>query len=350
MQQSKLEIVKNLKETEDTPSAGSLFIRRLSAMLDYIAILRPLLLIPGWTMVLLGYYRGIKGSLTAQIDLPIIGNIGIIINLPKELLLTLFLYSLLMGAVYILNQITDSQTDEINDKLYLIPHGYLKKNILKLQIIFLISIGIILLAFIRYSLAYTILILLSIIMGIIYSVPPIRLKGKPILDLITNASGFGLVAFAVGWTIKSDFSKELILDSLPYFLCVSSAFINTTIPDISGDIHNGDVTTGVFLGVRKSCFFSTFILILAIIAGVLRKDFVPVTASILSLPFFIRMIILNWKQNHVDIKSITLATKISVMTLSLLVAFLMPFYFVLLICIIFLVRFYYQARFGIKYP
>ncbi|HGJ65085.1 TPA: hypothetical protein ENS27_06815, partial [bacterium] len=123
MQQSKLEIVKNLKETEDIPS-GSLFIRRLSIMLDYIAILRPLLLIPGWTMVLLGYYRGIKGSLTAQIDLPIIGNIGIILNLPKELLITLFLYSLLMGAVYILNQITDSQTDEINDKLYLIPHGY----------------------------------------------------------------------------------------------------------------------------------------------------------------------------------------------------------------------------------
>jgi 4-hydroxybenzoate polyprenyltransferase len=349
MQQSKLEIVKNLKETEDIPS-GSLFIRRLSIMLDYIAILRPLLLIPGWTMVLLGYYRGIKGSLTAQIDLPIIGNIGIILNLPKELLLTLFLYSLLMGAVYILNQITDSQTDEINDKLYLIPHGYLKKNILKLQIIFLISVGIILLAFIRYSLAYTILILLSIIMGIIYSVPPIRLKGKPILDLITNASGFGLVAFAVGWTIKSDFSKELILDSLPYFLCVSSAYINTTIPDINGDIHNGDVTTGVFLGVRKSCFFSTFILILAIIAGFLRKDFVPVTASILSLPFFIRMIILNWNQNHVNITSITLATKISVMTLSLLVAFLMPFYFILLICIILLVRFYYQARFGIRYP
>lgn len=347
MQQSKLEIVKNVKETKTEKSS---FINRISRAFDYVAILRPLLLIPGWTLLLLGYYRGINDSLTTHINLPIIGNIGIILSPQKEILFTLILYSLLMGAVYILNQITDSKTDEINGKLYLIPHGYLKKSILKIQIIVLISIGIIFLAILKYSLAYSILVLLSIVMGILYSVPPIRLKGKPILDLITNASGFGFVAFAVGWTIQKEFSSKLLLDSLPYFLCVSAAFINTTIPDMEGDIRNGDVTTGVFLGVRKACLLSTIILILAIGAGWQRRDFVPITASVLSLPFFIYMTIVNWKQNSINIKSITLATKISVMALSLLVVLLVPFYFILLILTILLIRFYYQTRFGINYP
>ena len=351
MQQSKLEIVKNVKETEtEELSNSTLFIDRLSRLFDYIAILRPLLLIPGWTMVLLGYYRGIKGELTTQVSLPIIGNIGIMLHPRKEILLTLVLYSLLMGAVYILNQITDSRTDKINDKLYLIPHGYLKKSILKLQIVILISLGITLLVILRFSPTYSILVLLSITMGIIYSLPPIRLKGKPILDLITNASGFGFVAFAVGWTTRYGFSRDLILDSLPYFLCVSAAFINTTIPDMEGDVRNGDVTTGIFLGVRKACIFSTLILILAIITGWLRRDFVPIIASALSLPFFIRMTIINWNQSQANIKTITLATKVSVMTLSLLVALLMPFYFILLIATILLVRLYYQTRFGIRYP
>jgi 4-hydroxybenzoate polyprenyltransferase len=350
MQQSKLEIVKNVKETKtENLSSKSLFVR-LSRAFDYIAILRPLLLIPGWTMVFLGYYRGIGNDLTTHINLPIIGNLGIILHPKKEILLTLVLYSLLMGAVYVLNQITDSHTDGINGKLYLIPHGYLKKSILKVQIAVLISIGVVLLVFIKFSLAYSVLVLLSIIMGIMYSVPPIRLKGKPILDLITNASGFGLVAFAVGWTARSEFSSNLILDSLPYFLCVSAAFINTTIPDIEGDIRNGDITIGVFLGARRACLFSTLILILAILAGWFRKDFVPITASVLSLPFFIRMTIFNWKQNSVNIKSITLATKVSIMALSLLVALLVPFYFILLVFTVLLTRLYYQVRFGISYP
>jgi len=349
MQQSKVETVKNLKETKTVNrSSGSSSINHISRLFDYIAILRPLLLIPGWTMLFIGYYRGIKGELINHIQLPIIGNIGIILYPQKEMLLTLLLYSLLMGAIYILNQITDSNTDNINGKLYLIPHGYLNTKILKLQIVILLSLSFILTIIGFGSFLYSAFVLLSIIMGVMYSVSPIRLKGKPIIDMITNALGFGLIAFAVGWTSKSEFSSDLIFDSLPYFLCVSSAFINTTIPDMDGDARNGDVTTGIYLGIRKSCLLSTLILILAIIAGLFRKDFVPVTASILSLPFFIYMTINNW--HNKNIKAITIATKVSVMALSLLVTLLMPFYFVLLILTIILVRIYYQLRFGISYP
>lgn len=349
MQQSKLEIAKNIKESKvENNSTAYSFAYRLSQAFDYVAIMRPLLLIPVWTIVLLGYYRVVKDDLTTQIQLPFFGNIGFIIRPHQEILIVLLLYSLLMGAIYILNQLTDSKTDSVNGKLYLISNGHLNKNSMKGQFGILLTVSISL-SFLNLPITCSLLILLSAIMGIVYSVPPIRLKGRPILDLLANASGFGIVAFSVGWTARASFSSDLILDSIPYFLCVSSAFINTTIPDMEGDIRNGDRTTGIFLGIQKSCLISTLILILAIIAGIYRRDLVPLVASAISLPFFIYMTVSNWG-NKTNIRAISLATKISVLTLSLLVSFLIPLYFIMLVLTILLIRLYYQVRFGLKYP
>lgn len=349
MQQSKLEIVKNIKESKLKNSSYSYsYAYRISQLFDYVAILRPILLIPVWTMTLMGYYRAIKSDLSNQIFIPFFGGIGFVTNPHGEIIITLVLYSLLMGAIYILNQLTDSNTDGINGKLYLIPYGHLKKNHMKSQITILFGVSIIL-SFLNLSITCSFLILLSAIMGIIYSVPPIRLKGKPILDLLANALGFGIIAFSVGWTSKSNFSLNLLLDSIPYFLCVSSAFINTTIPDMEGDIRNGDKTTGIFLGIRKSCLVSTAILILVIAVSLYRRDMVPLIASVVSLPFFIYMTVSNWG-SKTDIKAISLATKVSVLTLSLLVSLLIPFYFIMLVLTILLVRLYYQVRFGVSYP
>jgi len=346
MQQSKLEIAKKGAESraENLPFSP---LYRLSHLLDYIAILRPILLIPGWTMLFLGYYKGLGGE---SISLPLIGNIPIILHPHSGIIITFFLYSLLMGAVYILNQLSDSRTDEINGKLYLIAQGYMKKSNLKIQIgiLLLVSVAI---AILRFPPVYLGLILLSIIMGILYSVPPIRLKGRPILDLLANASGFGIVAFAVGWVSQTELSTRLILDCLPYFVCVSAAFINTTIPDIEGDTRNGDITTGAFLGIRKSCIISTILVGTVPFISWFLRDFISLTASVLSLPFFIYMTISSWnKLPSESWKAIALATKVSLFILSLLVAILIPFYFIVLISTILFVRLYYQIRFGISYP
>lgn len=322
---------------------------RLLRSLDYVAILRPLLLIPVWTMLFLGYYKGLKGTVSNHISLPLIGNIPVVLRPDNEILLTLLLYSLLMGAVYILNQISDSRTDEINGKLYLVPQEYIKANRLKIQIGILLFISV-LISFFKFPRVYLYLILLSIALGVLYSVPPVRLKGRPFLDLLANASGFGFVAFAVGWVSKFAISKEMILGCLPYVICISAAFINTTIPDIKGDSQNGDITTGIFLGIRKSCILSTILVTLAVLISILIWDPICLLASLLSLPFYIRMMVLNWNERSPRISAITLATKISLLILSFLVAVLIPFYFILLISTLLLIKVYYQMRFGISYP
>jgi len=347
MHQVKLETVKNVSQSKAKISYPYSIIQHSCKIFDYIAILRPLLLIPVWTMLLLGYYKGIKGDISARFLLP--GNIPIILRPHTEIIITLFVYSLLMGAVYILNQITDSDADSVNGKLYLIFQGHVKKDILKTQIVALLSVSIII-AFLRFPRAYLLLVILSIIFGIVYSVPPVRLKGKPFLDLLANATGFGIIAFTVGYISNAKLSREVLIDSLPYFICTSAAFINTTLPDMEGDIRNGDKTTGVILGIRKSCLASTLLLILAIFLSLLNRDFISLTASTASLPFFIYMTARNWNESNPRMPAITLATKFSLLILSILTCIIIPLYFVLLLLTILLMKLYYQRRFGISYP
>jgi 4-hydroxybenzoate polyprenyltransferase len=353
MHQSKLELVKNADEshsviqshTEILPS----LLERVLHLLDYIAILRPLLLIPVWTMLFLGYYKGLDGETLNHISLPLMGNVPIVLRPGNGILITLLLYSMLMGAVYILNQMSDSHTDEINGKLYLVSRGHIKRRNLGIEIGILFSISVII-ALLQFPGVYLYLVLLSIVLGVLYSVPPVRLKGRPILDLLANALGFGVVAFAVGWVSSTAPSTRLIFDCLPYVICIAAAFINTTIPDIKGDVQSGDITTGAFLGIRKSCIFSTLLVGMVPFISLILGDYICLTASLLSLPFFIYMTISNWNEQSPKITAITLATKVSLLVLSLLIAVFIPFYFVLLILIILLMKAYYQLRFGISYP
>ncbi len=117
---------------------------------------------------------------------------------------------------------------------------------------------------------------------------------------------------------------------------------------MEGDIHIGDLTTGVFLGVRRSCLLSTILVSFVPFISLLSKDFISFTASLISLPFFIYMTVNNW--NGKKLNSIVLTTKISLLVLSIFVAVLIPLYFILLVITISFVKLYYQLRFNINYP
>ena len=127
--------------------------------LDSVAVFRLTLLFPVWTLVLLGYH-----SESTMPEAPTASQ-------PLRLWTTLCLYTLLIGVVYIVNQITDRETDAVNNKLYLVARGYVKLKVLKWQIGFLMTLSILLslLVFPR-NLAYFTLIPLLIILGFAYSV------------------------------------------------------------------------------------------------------------------------------------------------------------------------------------
>ncbi|MCK4255704.1 hypothetical protein KAX35_02355, partial [candidate division WOR-3 bacterium] len=76
-------------------------------LLDFIFLLRPILLIPVWIIFLLGYYRA-GGTMLGD---------------SRYLMPGFIVFTLLMGAIYIINQIADIETDRINNKLFILPKG-----------------------------------------------------------------------------------------------------------------------------------------------------------------------------------------------------------------------------------
>ena len=324
---------------------GTVLSTRFLRGLDYLAVLRPTLLLPVWTMVLLGYYHSLLHSGISLKYLPLLSHISIISNPGAEIWKTLFLYSMLMGSVYIVNQITDAKTDDINNKLYLVAQGHVKLKLIKAESIILLLGAIVLtIHWFTTNYFYFLLVLLSIILGMVHSIPPVRFKGKPILDLLSNALGFGFIAFAVGWTTNSEFSIQSFTISLPYIFCVGAGFVNTTLLDLKGDENIGDKTIGVLLGVKKSCILSTFLLAISVAFSLILKDYIALSVSLLCLPLFIYMALTH------KFSAITMATKLSILLLSLFIAILIPYYFLLLIGTLLVVKWYYLKRFGIKYP
>ncbi len=303
-------------------------------LLDHVMLLRPTVLMPVWTMTLLGAYQG-TNPLRSLIWL----------HLPGRLPWTLALYSLIMGAVYIVNQLADAETDAINNKLYLLAQGYVTRTAASIEAVVLTIAG--------YGMAWGLspdvrlywwLLLVSGAIGIAYSVNPIRLKGKPFLDLLANAIGYGGIAYMLGWVSVAQPTSKMLRMALPYVLSVGAAFVHSTLLDREGDKQVGDNTTGVVLGIRASCVLSFLLITGAIATSIWSGNRISLVAATLSLPLF------GYTVFRHSLQAIALVMRISVALLTLIAALLIPYYLLVLVLIIFGVRWYYRKRFGIRYP
>ena len=324
---------------------GNRFLRFTLRFLDYLIVLRPTLLFPVWTLVLLGHYHGsTHASYSMQIELLAL-EIPVYLNLDARIWGTLCLYSMLSGAGYIINQISDRETDRTNNKLYLVAQGYVRLPLLKLEAALLFIASIVwAIAWFHDNPGYLTLIAISAVLGVIYSVPPFRLKGKPVLDLLANAIGYGGIAFLIGWTATTTLTLGALQRTIPYGFCVGAAFINTTLPDLKGDLAYGDRTTGALLDVQRACQLSLLLLAVAVLSAWILKDAIALIASLVCTPFFVYM---NFKPKR---PVIILATRIGILTLSLITCVVIPLYFIIFVGALLFVRWYYAARFGIIYP
>jgi chlorophyll synthase len=254
------------------------------------------------------------------------------------------LYSALMSGIYILNQVTDRETDRINKKLFLLSENIIPVRfaLLEMTILFLFALSFSI-YFFQLSL-FTLLIFLSLLMGVFYSAPPFKLKGRPLFDLLWNSLGFGFLNFSVGWLATARFSPGMIYHSLPYVLSVGGVFLNTTIPDISGDEKAGDRTTGVLLGRRKTGLLSSLFLFFALVSSLVVRDPVCFIASSIALPLFLFAVLKD------EVRFYLISIRIGAPLLVIFTAFLYPYYLLLLIITFISLKFYYKKRFSLSYP
>ena len=248
----------------------------------------------------------------------------------------------MMGGVYILNQIIDRESDKENRKLFLISDGYIP---LKYAYMEMISLWILsFLMIIPFSSLYKVLFIVSFVFGILYSLPPFHFKARPFLDLFSNAFGYGILNFAIGWLTAGKYSNAMWLHGIPYFLAVGGVFINTTIPDIPGDKSAGEITTGVFLGEKLSLYIAFIFIIGSAVFSFLLKDWFCFSVSIISLPFFLVAAIKS------SLKYVLYSIRIPAPLLILIISIVYPYFFLLLVVMFFFLKIYYKKRFNFNYP
>lgn len=298
---------------------------------DYFFILRPLILIPCWNFLLIG-------STLAR------GKSGF----TPRLVLGLAIYTFVMGGVYILNQIMDKETDRVNKKLFLLSEGYipLKNAYVEMVVLWLLA----LLLSLTINRVFLLFIIISLVLGIAYSLPPIKLKGKPILDTLANGIGYGVVNFSVGWLLVSLFDGAMFYRFIPYFLSISAVFINTTVVDIEGDRRANEWTTAIFLGANAAYVSSTILMMGAIVVAFINKDFICLIPAVISLPLFIYVAFYSLVKKSIPRKLTIASFRLPGLLFTLITAFLYPAYFLVLVIVLIGMRIYYKSRFGVTYP
>jgi len=298
---------------------------------DYIFILRPLILIPVWDFFLIGNYLASQEN--RFVLKPFLG---------------LGVYTMLMGGIYILNQITDINTDRLNKKLFILSENFISLKNAYIEMVLLLGVSLFFSWF--FGLYFFFLTVISLIIGILYSLPPVKLKGKPFIDTLSNGIGYGMLNFALGWLMQRSFEWQMFLKFLPYFLSISAVFINTTIVDIEGDRKSGEITTSVFLGEKTSHVLSSILMAGAVFVSLIQKDIVCLLPSTISLPLFLYTAIhclLNKKINRsITILSFRLPGLIFTIITCILYPVIIPFLFVVIIGM----KIYYKKRFPIDYP
>jgi len=168
----------------------------------------------------------------------------------------LFMFVPINFIIYGLNDIYDIKSDEINPEKDKLQGTALKKTEIRevKKIATILSILFVFIAIIIGRLEHMIFSIGIILLAIIYSVPPIRLKSKPILDSI-----FGSIGYL--FPILLAFTTHNTLSNIPweYSILVLPMIGNhaiSTLRDISCDKKSGTKTIGVFLGKRKTLILS----------------------------------------------------------------------------------------------
>jgi 4-hydroxybenzoate polyprenyltransferase len=302
-----------------------------SSPVDYVFLLRPMILIPVWTFCLLGAWHASRTTAT-----PLDGSL---------LLTGIASFTAMVAAAYIVNQITDRAADRASGKLFLVSHGVIGLAAARVETCILIILSIAAALLLPYR--FILILLAGGALGAAYSLEPVRLKRRPFLDVLANALANGVLNTLAGWAaIGAPLEGLAIL--APYPLAVAAVHLSTTLADIEGDRECGLKTSGVALGRGPGMVVSTILMASSFTAAAMADNDPAMYASVASLPFFV-ITSLSARKNP-SAASILLPAKVSTLAFSLAAGVLFPVYIAFLAAVTVLTRIYYRKRFGISYP
>lgn len=304
---------------------------RFIHILDYFFVLRPILFFPGWTTTLAGY-------LAANPSLKPLG----FSNADFSLILICISSAMVMGAGFIVNQIKDKESDRVNRKLFFLSEGVTRQKTIVIETWILIIASLTLAAYISWIMLLIHALSLFLI-TVMYNLQPFALKDKTLGSFMANTF-MGTFAFAFGWFISKPSFDLFIQNALPYVMFNTALYFLTTIPDSEGDKQAQKKTICVVYGIKTTVYWAFTFEIVSILLALRTLDWIILIPSVLSLPFFVNLVIV--KNVSTSIRTI----KFGLLFFSLTVGIFFPEYIILIILFFFLTRYYYRKRFNMSYP
>ena len=84
-----------------------------------------------------------------------------------------------------------------------------------------------------------------LLLGWLYSAPPVRLKGRPGADVLVNALVVGVFGPVSGWSLHRPVTEYPAIMALLGLLLAAALYVPTTVMDRDADVVAGDATTAV---------------------------------------------------------------------------------------------------------
>lgn len=307
--------------------------------IDLLLVTRPVVLIPVWGFSALGLRAAVAEKFTTGFF-----NCWNYSTLLSYVMIVVF--SLSVAAVYILNQLADIEADRNNGGLPLIASGIVSVRLSVAMMIACFILSVIL-PFIFHQPLIAVGSVVSMFIGTVYSIKPFRFSGRPVVDFVSNAAGYGIIAFSVGWISsgKSPFTYDFCTSSLPYFFLMAAGSVSSTLPDIEGDRKDNKMTTAVVLGKKNAHILALVLLITSLACGIVIHDIIAILCASISLPLYMYYL---FSLNNDFVMESTYKIGGGACMVAAFIA--MPWFFLMSFIVFIGTLLYFRFRHGVNYP
>jgi lycopene elongase/hydratase (dihydrobisanhydrobacterioruberin-forming) len=212
------------------------------------------------------------------------------------------------GSTLLFNDYWDYDVDRISKRKseFPLPKGLVPRStVLKLSIAFMV-IAIVVSLIIEP--VFAVIISICIFLSIIYSAPPIRVKGRPGFDVILNSTGAGILCSLGGWSLVEPLSEYPFWWLVAMFFGVAAIYIPTTIIDHDSDEKKGIATLAVRLGTQRAFYLglvcitmaNSAVMVMGLRNYLITPEFVHMVWPIAVLQVFFYWLILR-KQTYKNV-------------------------------------------------
>ena len=142
------------------------------------------------------------------------------------------------------------------------------------------------------------IVLTCILMSILYSVPPIRLKARPGFDLLINSLGFGFFTFLAGFvSMGNSLTSHVLKLAVGFGFLFGGLYPLTQIYQNREDSRRGDRTLTLWLGNQRALSFSMGFSIVAFLWLIWASlhDFLTIILLLLNLLIWL-FLLQRWKR------------------------------------------------------